>query len=108
MDKHEIIRTIDDHLASLESWIGDKNGVGGNANNTIAFLYTAGRHLESAAISITDREAVGRLSQRYELLKRKAVGQFNLVPVNASSSGGEAREYWEAPTAAALDEYDGR
>ena len=107
MDKSAIIRTIDDHLRSLESWIGSENGSGGNANNTVAFLYTAGRHLESAR-DITDSKAMESLRQRYELLKRKAVERFNLVPVRVSLPSGEAREYLEVPTAVALDDDRGR
>ena len=107
MDKNEIIRTIDDYLGSLESWIGSENGSGGNSNNTVAFLYTAGRHLESAR-DITNSEAIDSLRQRYELLKRKAVERFNLVLVRVGSSSGEAREYLEVPTAVALDGHNRR
>jgi len=102
MDRTEVIRTIDDHLRSLESWIGGEDG-GGNANNAVALLYTAGRHLESAR-DITDSKAIDQLRQRYELLKRMAVERFNLVLVRI----GEAREYLEVPTAVASEGYSGR
>ncbi|MEK6891810.1 MAG: hypothetical protein AABX25_01370 [Nanoarchaeota archaeon] len=49
------------------------------------------------------------LRQRYELLKRKAVERFNLVPVRVSLPSGEAREYLEVPpTVVASDGYSGR
>ncbi|HLC62161.1 MAG TPA: hypothetical protein VJI52_04050 [Candidatus Nanoarchaeia archaeon] len=102
MDRTEVIRTIEDHLRSLESWIGWDSG-GGNANNAVAFLYTAGRHFESAR-EITDSEAIGRLRQRYKLLKRKAVERFNLVPVRI----GEGREYLEVPNVVTSGGYSGR